>query len=93
MKYWYMLEQSGLVICNDRQEIRDTSELSLEEWKPKFKARKLKENLQYQIIKEEPYRLVPKDTIQEMQTKYLISEIELKLYLKLLCAQEYHIEN
>lgn len=81
IKYWELLEQSGWVKYEGPRDYSKT-------WKEDFKARKKNRLGYYSLKKDQLYRLIPKETVDKIQTQYRVSEDELKLYLLLANLQE-----
>ena len=80
-KYWQLLELHGLI------KYEGPAKLDLS-WDKAFMARKKDGATYYSIPKKNPYRIMPKETLDKIQYTYLVSEQELKLYLLLAEMQE-----
>jgi transcription initiation factor IIE alpha subunit len=75
-KYWALLEENGLIKYEGPRHYE-------ENWGKEFMARKKDGTTYYTIKKGTPYRIMPKETLDKIQYEYLVSELELKLYLLL----------
>lgn len=80
-KYWELLEKNGLI----KYEGPAKPELP---WVEAFMSRKKDGATYYTIPKRNPYRIMPRETLDKIQYYYLVSERELKLYLLLAEMQE-----
>lgn len=81
-KYWRILEETGLVKYNGKKN------LDLD-WDKDFMARKKYTLGYYELSKESSkYRIIPRETLDKIRTKFLVNENELKLYLFLANLQE-----
>lgn len=81
-KYWALLEENGLIKYEGPRHYE-------ENWSKEFMARKKDGATYYTIKKGTPYRIMPKETLDKIQYEYLVSELELKLYLLLAQMQEH----
>lgn len=80
-KYWKILEENGLI------KYEGPIRLNLS-WDDDFMQRKKDGATYYTIPKKEPYRIIPKETIDNIQKKWAVDELELKVYLLLAELQE-----
>ncbi len=80
-KYWKLLEDCGLIKYEGPRRYFD-------DWNEEFKLRKKDGGTYYSIPKKDPYRIMPKETLDKIQNDYLVTERELKLYLLLAEMQE-----
>ncbi len=84
-KYWKILEDNGLIKYEGSQVFSQNQK----DWDKYFTERKKNKAGFYTIPKREPYRIIPRETINKMQNQLEVSEIELKLYLLLANMQEH----
>lgn len=84
-KYWKILEDNGLIVYNGSK--MDTNDQKA--WNTFFMKRRNNKAGFYSIPKKQPYRIIPRETIEKMQKEFLIEEKELKLYLLLANMQEH----
>lgn len=80
-KYWKLLEDNKLIKYEGPQHYA-------ENWNKEFIARKKDGSTYYMIPKKNPYRIMPRETLDKIQYKYLVTENELKIYLLLAELQE-----
>lgn len=86
-KYWQILEDTGLVVYNGRDNRWDYST-----WGEAFMTRKKYTLGYYELSKEKTqYRIVPRETLDKIRTDFLVDETELKLYLFLANLQEQYL--
>lgn len=84
-KYWQQLELDGLVKYVGGAKVdRNLT------WEKNFMARKKYPEGYYHIDRPEKFRKIPKDTVTKILQEYLVSELELKIYLMLGNVQEYY---
>lgn len=82
-KYWRILEETKLVKYNG-----SAPDLNLD-WDANFMNRKKYKLGFYELSKESSkYRIIPRETLDKIRTKFLVDENELKLYLFLANLQE-----
>lgn len=81
IKYWELLEESGWLKYEGLRDYKKS-------WKQEFKDRKKNKMGYYSLKKEQLYRLIPKETVEKVQSQYMVTEDELKLYLLLANLQE-----
>lgn len=85
-KYWRILEDNGLVVYQGPK-IYATEQ---KEWEAKFMERKKNKSGFYLLPKREPYRIIPRETVEKLRDKSLeVSEQEVKLYFLLANMQEH----
>ena len=84
-KYWHQLELDGLIKYVGGAPVNE--ELS---WEKNFMNRKKYPEGFYHIDRPEKFRKIPKETVNKILKDYLVSEMELKLYLMLGNVQEYY---
>lgn len=86
-KYWRILEENGLI----KYEGPKNEAIEQGEWDKAFMLRK-KNTGSYYTVPKEPhgyiYRIMPRETITKIQEKFMVSELELKLYFLLANMQE-----
>lgn len=80
-KYWKILEENKLI----KYEGPAHSDM---DWKKVFSTRKKDGATYYTIPRKTPYRIIPRETINKIQKEFLVSELELKIYLLLAELQE-----
>lgn len=86
-KYWRLLEENGLV----KYEGPSSRGLSQKDWEKAFMARKNNKASYYSLPKSPhgyQYRIIPKETLDQFQKDFLLSEQEIKLFLLLANMQE-----
>lgn len=82
-KYWKVLEESGLVKYHGPAAEYGQS------WDEAFMKRKKYTMGYYELSKERTqYRIIPRETVDKIISKYQVTELELKLYLFLANLQE-----
>lgn len=80
-KYWELLELNGLIKYEGPAH-------STVPWDDMLKVRKKDGGTYYSIPKKNPYRIMPRETLEKIQHEFLVDEQELKLYLLLAELQE-----
>ena len=85
-KYWQLLEQHSLIKYEGPKHY-DAAGDPLP-WDKEFMARKKDGATYYSIPKKNPYRIMPRETLNKIQSLYAVTEQELKLYLMLAEMQE-----
>lgn len=86
-KYWQLLENHELIKYQGVAQHLDKEGNPLP-WDKEFLARKKDGATYYTIPKKNPYRIMPRETLNKIQTVYAVTEQELKLYLLLAEMQE-----
>lgn len=86
-KYWHLLEQHKLIVYEGPNSDEYTL-MNEDEWKSNFSKRNKHKAAFYRIPKKNPYRIMPRETIEKIQKEYLVDEMELKLYFMLANMQE-----
>lgn len=83
-KYWKILEDEGL-IKYEGQGIKEHSQAA---WNKLFMDRKKNSTGYYTIPKKDPYKIIPRETLDKMINGYEVNEDEIKIYLLLANMQE-----
>lgn len=86
-KYWRLLEENRLIVYQGP----GSGVVVIEDeklWEKKFMERKKFTAGYYEITKQNPYRIIPRETLDKIQNTYLVDENELKIYLLLANMQE-----
>ena len=86
-KYWRLLEDHGLIKYEGPAQHFDAKGDPLP-WEKSFLERKKDGATYYTIPKKNPYRIMPRETLNKIQSVYAVTEQELKLYLLLAEMQE-----
>lgn len=81
-KYWQLLEINGLIKYEGPAANPEIP------WDKAFMDRKKDGATYYTIPKKNPYRIMPRETLDKIQYYYLVDELELKIYLLLAEMQE-----
>lgn len=80
-KYWRLLEINGLIKYEGPASF--DADVNEKVWLKDFSERRKNKASYYTIKKKDPYRIIPRETIDKLQNKYKVNENELKLYLML----------
>ena len=87
-KYWRLLEENDLI----KYEGPAISATNQEEWDRQFSER-TKNKAGFYTIPKRPhgynYRIIPRETIEKIQSKFVVNENELKIYFLLANMQEH----
>lgn len=86
-KYWRLLEQHKLIVYEGPNSDEYIT-MDEKEWLANFSKRNKHKAAFYRIPKKNPYRIMPRETIEKIQQEYLVDEMELKLYFMLANMQE-----
>lgn len=90
LKYWEKLEHDNIIHYNGTLTLEEKEDCKT--WKDGFKMRKKHPDSYYIINKPDKYRIIPTETIDKILHKFLVTELEFKIYLLLANIQEvtYH---
>ena len=86
-KYWKILEDEGLI----KYEGQGIKNLDQTMWNKRFMERKKNSTGYYTIPKREPYKIIPRETLDKMVNGFEVNEDELKIYLMLANMQEHFV--